>query len=120
MTNLLTGCLSDIKRQALPLGIGAIAGFVLGLTANSLGAFVSFGPLLLVLICLAPCLAPILLLDEIAAHLDARRRAALFDEIHDLSAQAWMTGTDLSLFSEAKAEIFEVRDGVFQSQEMRA
>jgi DNA replication and repair protein RecF len=61
-------------------------------------------------------LAPILLLDEIAAHLDAVRRAALFEEIHALSAQAWMTGTDLSLFREARAEIFEVRDGVFGRQ----
>ncbi|HET7083586.1 MAG TPA: DNA replication/repair protein RecF [Rhizomicrobium sp.] len=60
-------------------------------------------------------LAPILLLDEIAAHLDAVRRAALFEEIDSLSAQAWMTGTDLSLFRDAKAEIFEVRDGVFQA-----
>ena len=62
-------------------------------------------------------LAPILLLDEIAAHLDAERRAALFEEVHALCAQAWMTGTDLSLFSEAKAEIFEVRDGVFARQD---
>src|SRR6201999_3557403 len=58
-------------------------------------------------------LAPILLLDEIAAHLDAIRRAALFEEIHDLSAQAWMTGTDLSLFEAARCQIFEVREGVF-------
>jgi DNA replication and repair protein RecF len=58
-------------------------------------------------------MAPILLLDEIAAHLDQVRRAALFEEIHSLSAQAWMTGTDLSLFHGAKCEIFEVRDGVF-------
>jgi len=61
-------------------------------------------------------LAPILLLDEIAAHLDVVRRAALFEEVHDLAAQAWMTGTDLSLFRGAKAEIFEVRDGVFARQ----
>lgn len=61
-------------------------------------------------------LAPILLLDEIAAHLDAVRRAALFEEVHALSAQAWMTGTDLSLFDGAKAEIFEVRDGNFARQ----
>jgi DNA replication and repair protein RecF len=61
-------------------------------------------------------LAPILLLDEIAAHLDAVRRAALFEEIHALAAQAWMTGTDLSLFHEARAEIFDVRDGVFHPQ----
>ena len=48
--------------------------------------------------------------------LDAMRRAALFEEIHALSAQAWMTGTDLSLFHEARAEIFEVRDGMFHPQ----
>jgi DNA replication and repair protein RecF len=61
-------------------------------------------------------LAPILLLDEIAAHLDAMRRTALFEEIAALSAQAWMTGTDLSLFEGARAQIFEVRDGVFLPQ----
>ncbi|NPD17528.1 DNA replication/repair protein RecF [Xinfangfangia sp. D13-10-4-6] len=42
--------------------------------------------------------APILLLDEVAAHLDAGRRAALYDEICALGAQALMTGTDASLF----------------------
>ncbi len=61
-------------------------------------------------------LAPILLLDEIAAHLDVVRRAALFEEIAALSAQAWMTGTDLSLFEGCRADIFEVRDGVFLPQ----
>ncbi len=43
--------------------------------------------------------APILLLDEIAAHLDERRRAALFDRIDMLDCQAWMTGTDRALFA---------------------
>jgi len=61
-------------------------------------------------------MAPILLLDEIAAHLDVVRRAALFEEIHSLGAQAWMTGTDLSLFEAARCQIFEVRDGVFLPQ----
>jgi len=42
--------------------------------------------------------APILLLDEVAAHLDAARRAALYDELCALGAQALMTGTDLDLF----------------------
>ena len=41
---------------------------------------------------------PILLLDEVAAHLDADRRAALYDEICALKAQAWMTGTGAELF----------------------
>src|SRR5690606_21959904 len=40
---------------------------------------------------------PILLLDEIAAHLDAGRRAALFDILADLNCQAFMTGTDAAL-----------------------
>ena len=43
---------------------------------------------------------PILLLDEVAAHLDATRRAALYDEILGLGAQAFMTGTGPELFAE--------------------
>ncbi len=56
--------------------------------------------------------APILLLDEIAAHLDARRRAALFEEILALGAQAWMTGTDIEMFAplKTKADVFAVSD----------
>ncbi len=41
---------------------------------------------------------PLLLLDEVAAHLDADRRAALYDEVVALGAQAWMTGTGPELF----------------------
>lgn len=41
---------------------------------------------------------PVLLLDEIAAHLDRARRDALFAEIDALGAQAWLTGTDAALF----------------------
>lgn len=43
--------------------------------------------------------APLLLLDEVAAHLDENRRAALFDSVCALAGQAWMTGTDAALFS---------------------
>jgi DNA replication and repair protein RecF len=43
--------------------------------------------------------APILLLDEIAAHLDTGRREALFDRIEALDCQAWMTGADPALFA---------------------
>ena len=42
--------------------------------------------------------SPILLLDEVAAHLDARRRGALFDEIQAMGLQAFLTGTDEMLF----------------------
>jgi len=41
---------------------------------------------------------PVLLLDEVVAHLDATRRAALFHAIREVGAQAWMTGTDEALF----------------------
>lgn len=55
---------------------------------------------------------PILLLDEVAAHLDAGRRAALYDEICALGAQAFMTGTGAELFGELgdRAQHLEVRD----------
>ena len=43
-------------------------------------------------------LAPVLLLDEVAAHLDGDHRAALFHEISDIGAQAWLTGVDRSIF----------------------
>jgi len=55
-------------------------------------------------------LTPILLLDEIVAHLDAKRRAALFDEVLALGSQAWMTGTDAAMFAPLKshADLFDV------------
>lgn len=58
--------------------------------------------------------APILLLDEIAAHLDAGRRAALFEILEDLNCQALMTGTDASLFSSlrGRAQFISVSAGV--------
>ncbi|TDL81541.1 DNA replication/repair protein RecF [Palleronia sediminis] len=55
---------------------------------------------------------PVLLLDEVAAHLDPDRRAALYDEIAALGAQAWLTGTEPALFSGlgARAQYLELRD----------
>lgn len=63
---------------------------------------------------------PILLLDEVAAHLDAGRRAALYDEITALGAQAFMTGTGPELFDELgeRAQTVEVTDtdGISKTQ----
>jgi DNA replication and repair protein RecF len=55
---------------------------------------------------------PLILLDEVAAHLDADRRAALYDEICALDAQAWMTGTEPELFEElaGRAQFIEVTE----------
>ncbi|HHK73853.1 MAG TPA: DNA replication/repair protein RecF [Rhizobiales bacterium] len=57
---------------------------------------------------------PVLLLDEIAAHLDARRRDSLFMTLLDMGVQAFMTGTDEGLFSRLgnKAIFLTVNDGV--------
>ncbi len=57
--------------------------------------------------------APLLLLDEVAAHLDAGRRAALFDEIEATGLQAFLTGTDDVLFEalRGRAQGFRVDAG---------
>ncbi len=51
---------------------------------------------------------PVVLLDEVAAHLDSARRAALFDEIEALSLQALLTGTDTALFETLKGRALNV------------
>lgn len=60
--------------------------------------------------------APVLLLDEAPAHLDAGRRAALFDEIAALGLPAVMTGTERPLFEtlEGRAQFVRVADGALQ------
>jgi DNA replication and repair protein RecF len=58
-------------------------------------------------------LAPLLLLDEVIAHLDPGRRAALYDALAALDAQVWMTGADPAPFAEiaARAQVFTVSAG---------
>ena len=60
--------------------------------------------------------APLLLLDEVAAHLDAGKRCALFAEILNLGAQAWLTGTDRRLFAELEpaAQFYTVADATMR------
>ena len=60
---------------------------------------------------------PVLLLDEAPAHLDEARRAALFDEIEALGLQAFMTGTERSLFAalEGRAQFVSVESGALLS-----
>ena len=55
---------------------------------------------------------PVLLLDEVAAHLDDTRRAALYEILQELGGQVWLTGTEENLFTaiKDKAQFFEVRD----------
>jgi DNA replication and repair protein RecF len=60
--------------------------------------------------------APILLLDEVVAHLDPSRRMALHGELAQLGAQVWMTGADPALFTEIKSQamLVEVQSGHLQ------
>ena len=62
---------------------------------------------------------PLLLLDEISAHLDANRRAALFDALIGLDSQTWLTGTDAALFAPLRrtARFLSVRDGQLSEAE---
>jgi DNA replication and repair protein RecF len=58
-------------------------------------------------------IAPFVLLDEVAAHLDPRRRGALFAALEDLGGQVWMTGADPALFAEleGRADLLHVIPG---------
>src|SRR5512139_12261 len=58
-------------------------------------------------------IVPLLLLDEVVAHLDPNRRAALFEELKKLGAQVWLTGADPAAFAEigAGGEVFDVESG---------
>jgi DNA replication and repair protein RecF len=62
---------------------------------------------------------PVLLLDEVAAHLDASRRTALFEEILALESQAWLSGTDKALFAPLlpHAQCYSVVSGGFVRQD---
>lgn len=63
----------------------------------------------------------VLLLDEIAAHLDEARRAALFDILEALDIQTFMTGTDLSLFAAwgERAQCFSVSNGIIAETSLK-
>lgn len=53
--------------------------------------------------------APLLLLDEVAAHFDVRRREALYDELEGLGGQVWMTGADPALFDTLRGRADRLR-----------
>lgn len=60
--------------------------------------------------------APLLLLDEVVAHLDPARRAALYDALSALGTQVWMTGADPAAFGDIvnRAQVFVVRSGTVE------
>ncbi|MEO1192931.1 MAG: DNA replication/repair protein RecF, partial [Pseudomonadota bacterium] len=60
---------------------------------------------------------PLLLLDEVAAHLDAARRDGLYEEILSLGLQAWLTGTEAAVFQplESRAQVLNVTAGAVRA-----
>lgn len=83
-SNMLAALCSTGEQKALLIGLVLAHGFVIK------GVWKDY--------------APLLLLDEIAAHLDQRRRAAMFKAVLALGTQAWMTGTDEHLFEAIAAD----------------
>ncbi|SJZ95750.1 DNA replication and repair protein RecF [Enhydrobacter aerosaccus] len=100
---------SDLAVRHLDLDLPAAEGS----TGQQKAVLVSIALAHARLVALSRGRPPLLLLDEIAAHLDAERRLALFDEIVALGAQSWMTGTDAGLFAPlgGRAQLLRVVDG---------
>jgi DNA replication and repair protein RecF len=100
---------SDLAVRHLDLDLPAAEGS----TGQQKAVLVSIALAHARLVALSRGRAPLLLLDEIAAHLDAERRAALFDEVVALGVQCWMTGTDAELFAPlaGRAQLLRVADG---------
>ena len=100
---------SDLAVRHLDLDLPAAEGS----TGQQKAVLVSIALAHARLVALSRSRPPLLLLDEIAAHLDAERRVALFDEVVALGVQSWMTGTDAELFAPlaGRAQILRVADG---------
>ncbi len=100
---------SDLAVRHLDLDLPAAEGS----TGQQKAVLVSIALAHARLVALSRGRPPLLLLDEIAAHLDPERREALFDEVVALGAQCWMTGTDASLFKPlaGRAQLLRVADG---------
>ncbi|KAF0097631.1 MAG: DNA replication and repair protein RecF, partial [Rhodospirillaceae bacterium] len=100
---------SDLAVRHLDLDLPAAEGS----TGQQKAVLVSIALAHARLVALSRGRPPLLLLDEIAAHLDEERRRALFDEVVALGVQSWMTGTDAELFAplRGRAQILRVADG---------
>ena len=63
--------------------------------------------------------SPLMLLDEVTAHLDSQRRDMLFEILESLDSQVWMTGTEVSLFTsiQTRAQFFEISNGEVRKNE---
>ncbi|HWG05303.1 MAG TPA: DNA replication/repair protein RecF, partial [Beijerinckiaceae bacterium] len=88
--------LTDLKVVYAPKGIAAADASTGEQKALLIGLVLAHAKLIAEM----TAFVPVLLLDEVVAHLDPERRAALYGELAQLGAQAWMTGADPALFAE--------------------
>lgn len=91
--------LTDLAVRYAPKGVAAAAASTGEQKALLIGLVLAHARLVAEM----TATAPVLLLDEVVAHLDPSRRAALHAELAALGAQVWMTGADPALFAEAGA-----------------
>jgi DNA replication and repair protein RecF len=102
--------LTDLKVTYVPKGIAAADASTGEQKALLIGLVLAHAGLIAAL----SGFAPVLLLDEVVAHLDPARRVALYGELERLGAQVFMTGADPAAFAEIeeRAQIFEVSPGL--------
>jgi DNA replication and repair protein RecF len=107
--------LTDLKVIYAPKGIAAADASTGEQKALLIGLVLAHARLIAEM----TALAPVLLLDEVVAHLDPGRRAALHDELAQLGAQAWLTGADPALFVEIEddARVVYVASGRLEVKE---
>jgi len=101
--------LSDLEVRHGPKGIAASAASTGEQKALLIGLILAHAGLIADM----TGFAPVLLMDEVVAHLDPTRRAALYEGLTRLGAQAWLTGADPAAFAEiaADAQVFEISLG---------
>jgi DNA replication and repair protein RecF len=101
--------LTDLAVRHGPKGIAASAGSTGEQKALLIGLILAHAGLIADM----TGFAPVLLLDEVVAHLDPIRRAALYDALAAMEAQAWLTGADPAAFADrsADAQVFDVAPG---------
>jgi DNA replication and repair protein RecF len=109
--------LTDLKVSYAPKGIAAADASTGEQKALLIGLVLAHARLIAEM----TAFAPVILLDEVVAHLDPARRDALYGELAQLGSQVWMTGADPALFAEVhdSAAVVEVAAGRLEPRPMR-
>jgi DNA replication and repair protein RecF len=109
--------LTDLKVSYAPKGIAAADASTGEQKALLIGLVLAHARLIAEM----TAFAPVILLDEVVAHLDPARRDALYGELAQLGSQVWMTGADPALFAEVHdgAAVVEVASGRLEPRRLK-